>query len=242
MPRSRAVKQSDGTGISAKDSAAVRMALSNHRDQIAASVGLTDTTEIDALLEDLQTAILRAAQTAHALDQGASLSAIRHNLLEFRRMPTIKKPDITSGYDATLARISPHYPGGTPAIYHGRFNQVKFREGIDKALALLPPKRGRPSSSASTASKQLALELIHIFVGHCGEPVKGKNFTHTNSYLPFKHFVKAVWPTLGELCQTLPWLKVLKSQATFCALAVQLRAEAKRLNWNPIWVLPPEKW
>ena len=175
----------------------IRKRVERHREELAESVGLTEPTEIDGLVEEVILALVRARAFLADVDRVATPPQQREQLVKLNGQGTIRPEDLDALDPLTQIRIGRQFAGGLMALLYGPFEEGSVRQAVEAALEDLPTaRRGRPAGFGSFGLRQLALETAAIFQRHCGALARGDNFRRRGAHKPFNKFATLVYQML----------------------------------------------
>jgi len=158
-------------------------------DEIATSLSLTDSSEVEAALVDLESFLFLAWSYRKSADRNASVPKQREQLIRFLRNGVRNKKSLDRLDPALANRIGCHLDGGTLRLLYGSVTLDEIRNAAEDALKRLPhAKRGRPSNTASLADRQLGLGLATVWRDHTGQ-LPTRRHRHGEEYGPFHAFV-----------------------------------------------------
>jgi len=159
---------------------------------------LTEKTEIDALINDISTALRRAWCIFRDIDCAGSDPQIFHTLKELLKKPETLIHSFRTCDASTRNRIALNYAKGWWALESEVPHPDLLLQATKAALAsLTKPKPGRPKNTPNYAMKSLAIELAMAYERHVRKP--GRNvdpfsYIESGSYRDFIELVLSIIP------------------------------------------------
>ena len=114
--------------------ASIRRRIDRHREPLAQALGLDDTTEIDAAVEDVTTLLIRCAVFLREVDKAASPARQRIILRRFREGGQFTGSALWRLDGATFNLIAKHYPRGTIALNTDPIDPQELRIAVETAI------------------------------------------------------------------------------------------------------------
>ncbi len=221
----------------------IRKRVERHREELAESVGLTEPTEIDGLVDEVFVALFRARAFLADVDRVATPPQQREQLVKLNGQGTIRPEDLDALDPLTQIQIGRQFEGGLMALLNGPFEEGSVRQAVEAALKDLPKvRRGRPAGFASFGRRQLALETAAIFQRHCGVVARGDNFRRPDVHKPFKDFATLVYEMLPRRLRSSTSKRGIKSSEHFIKSSRREWQKALESGRRNPSLLPDEDW
>jgi hypothetical protein len=175
--------------------------LQRSRRQIAAAANLSDETEIDAMMEELSSALRRCWALQRDVVRAPSSAGVRRVLEALEQDPDWGLAHLDHLDPETLGTLEEHFPGGWLGLQQFEGNMDVLLRAIRDAKASLPPKRrGRPVGTKEHAVRELGRHLAEIYGCFRRRPTrrvvpkssKSRRHLRSTEYGPFKDFVTTV--------------------------------------------------
>ena len=163
------------------------------REKLVAITGLTEGSEIDALLTDIEHTLVVAWAYRRDVDGAAFGGQLYHTLKAVREDPEYHAARYFDIDATTRAVIEEHYPDGHLALAATAPGPEKLKVACEAALAAMPkPKRGRPPASRYTCLDQLARGLAEAYHTHVDRPTRCWDDLKEIQYGPYFEFVLVI--------------------------------------------------
>ena len=163
------------------------------REKLVAITGLTEGSEIDALLADIEHTVVVAWVYRRDVDGAAFGGQLYHTLkavLEDPAHHAVRYFDIDA---TTRAVIEEHYPDGHLALAATAPGPEKLKVACEAALATLTtPARGRPTGSRYRCKDILAHGLAKAYQSHIGRPTRRYDAYQGTHHGPYIAFVQTI--------------------------------------------------
>lgn len=169
------------------------------KNDIIANTGLTEKTEIHALIIDISIALRLTYNYFKEINRAGSDAVIYNTLKHFKENSQILIDNYRTCDSFTRNLIAKHYPKGWMDLEAEAPDPNLLMQAVNAAINTIPkPKPGRPSNTRNEAQHVLAEKLADAYACHVGKPYRNVDRITGEESGAYHDFVELVIPILPQ--------------------------------------------